>query len=203
MLKDILVATQDMHLHEMCRPLYSASNFHLFSTIDDALSKIAELQDGIVVFVDVEWPNEQNGYNVARELKKRRDDSKVFLLTDYVDDVALPWASKVKAEMIERTESAFLSRLGPLANTLGLSLTGSWPAHIITPKTPSPSPVIKIEAELEHILGPMAPLLLEDALAATNGNLKLALLKVAEFGTTTTERNQITGLISQLTTKKE
>src|SRR5437588_11251268 len=116
MLKDILVATQDMHLHEVCRPLHSASNFHLYSTIDDALSKIAELQEGIVVFVDVEWPNEQNGYNVARELKKRRDDSKIFLFSDRVDDVTLHWASKVNAEMIERTESAFLSRLAPLAN---------------------------------------------------------------------------------------
>src|SRR6185503_2348704 len=105
MFKNILVATRDAHLQTLCRPFEKSTNFHLFTDINDLLSRLAELSGDIAIFVDVEWPgSRQNGYNVAREVKKRTDGSKTFLLSDWIDDVTRHWCAKVNAEMLERKE---------------------------------------------------------------------------------------------------
>jgi hypothetical protein len=200
MLRHILVATQDTNLRALCRPLDSSTNFHLFTDVNDLLTRIAELREDLAVFVDVEWTSRQNGYHVAREVKKRHDGSKVFLLTDWIDDVTIHWGAKVNAELVERKESAFLSKLVPLVGALGLPISDGWRTYLASqaqPPTAAASPVTQAETELERILGPMGPLLLREAMTETNGNLSLALKKVAEFGTTSAERTQVANLSAQ------
>ncbi|HVK53898.1 MAG TPA: hypothetical protein VM532_02605 [Burkholderiales bacterium] len=201
MLRNILVGTQDENLLTLCQSLQGQSSFHLFTGIHDLSSKISEEEDAVAVFVDVEWPNSQNGYNIARDLKKRQDGSKIILLTDRIDEVKLHWCAKVNAELIERTESTFLSKLAPLANSLGIVLPDNMRTTLgLGAMKTSANPVLpigKAEVELERILGPMGPLLLQEAMTTTRGDLSLAIKKVAEFGTTAAERAQIENLSAQ------
>ncbi|MES2354700.1 MAG: hypothetical protein V4568_09935 [Pseudomonadota bacterium] len=198
MLRDLLLATQDKNLRSLCRPLHSTSHFHSFSDINDLSSHIANLEEGSAVFVDVEWPNNQNGYNVAREIKKRQDDSVVFLIADRIDEVKLHWCAKVNAQMVEHTDVSFLGKFAPIAHSLNIPLPDEWKIYLGGQASrPSVPPTTQAEIELERILGPMGPLLLQEAMAATNGNLALALKKVAAYGTTAAERTQITNLSEQ------
>jgi len=196
--RDLLLATQDKNLSSLCRPLHSASHFHSFSDINDLSSHIAQLQHGAAVFVDVEWPNNQNGYNVARELKKRQDDSVVFLIADRIDEVKLHWCAKVNAEMVEHTNESFLGKFVPIVHSLNLPIPDGWKIYLEAQASHSSvPPTTQAEVELERILGPMGPILLQEAMAATNGNLALALKKVATYGTTAAERTQIASLSEQ------
>lgn len=201
MIKNILVGTQDQHLYSLCKPLQSNPSFFLFTDVQSLSEKLSELQGDLAVFVDVEWPNDQNGYNVARELKKRRDGSKALLITDRIDEVKLHWCAKVNAEMVERTESIFLSKLVPTLSSLGIPIADNWQhyraAAANQAQATTKSPLILAEVELERILGPMGPLLLRDAMNDTNDNLELALKKVATFGTTAAERTQVEKLSVQ------
>jgi|GEM_PF-3249680 len=198
--KHILIGTQDQYIYSLCQPLQAHSSIHLLREIQSLSEKISQLQGDLVVFVDVEWPNDQNGYNVARELKKRKDGSKALLITDRIDDVKLHWCAKVNAEMVERIESSFLTRLVPFLSALGIPIADDWQRYrpTATPtQTTTKSPLILAEVELERILGPMGPILLRDAMNDTNDNLELALKKVAAFGTTAAERTLVENLSIQ------
>src|SRR5688500_6827789 len=76
----------------------------------------------IIVFVDIEWPNNESGYHVARTIRKRNDQSKVFLLTDRTDEVKEHWARKVNGEIVERGEETFFSKLAPFLSMAGIMI---------------------------------------------------------------------------------
>lgn len=231
---NILIGTQDPHLHQLCAPFITAENFYFFDEIHFLSTQIQSMDSPIIVFVDIEWPNNDSGYHVARTVRKRNSESKVFLLTDRTDDVKEHWAHKVNGEILERLDEAFLHKLMPFISMAGIAIPET-PSRSAAPsyektsvRAPSyertsvraPSyektavraplyertavkaaigtnPVSFAETELEKILGPMGPLLLQDALVAANGNLKEAIKKVAQFGTTTSEQKQVNELSLQ------
>ena len=243
----ILLGTQDLHLREMCAPFITSANFYFFDDIHFLSSQIESMKDTqIIIFVDIEWPNNDSGYHIARTIRKRNDQSKVFLLTDRTDNVKEHWAQKVNGEIVERAEETFFSKLAPVLSLAGIAIPKKEinytqssertatakpqvfertlvraPSYERTAvrspsyeKTSAKPPsyertavkagtsaginsVALAETELEKILGPMGSLLLQDALVAANGNLSEAIKRVAQFGTTTSEQNQINELSIQ------
>jgi hypothetical protein len=199
-MKRLCVATQDPQLLLLCERLEQGSAYRIFSHANALIEEQRGRPGSIVAFVDLVWPEGHNGFHTARELKCRGDGSESFLLNRHTDARLLAWCDRLQARLLDPELASFLPAFVRAAVAAGVTVPESWRAYDAKQQghADNSSIVASAERQLESILGPMGPLLLENALAASGGDLAVALASLTQYGTTPSERRQMENLSMQL-----